>query len=65
MFHSLAVKLCFLTVKYSSTLKVIGPVHYVCVKIYPKTRFCFERLGYTLLEFIVAIIILTHGISHA
>ena len=33
------------------------------VIIYPKTRFCFGRLGYTLLKFnIVIVIILTHGI---
>ena len=32
--------------------------------IYPKTRFCFGRLGYTLLEFIIVIItILTDGIA--
>ena len=32
---------------------------------YPKTRFCFGRLGNTLLEFIVVIIIiLTHGIAY-
>ena len=30
--HSLAVKLCFLTIKYSSILKSYGLVHNVCVK---------------------------------
>ena len=34
------------------------------VIIYPKTRFSFGRLGYTLLEFIIVIIIiLTHNIT--
>ena len=91
--HSLAVKQCTLTIKYSSILKVMGlytmsvsrkyvlavlclQMHYfksttsnrciICsfpnnltnVIIYPKTRFCFGRLGYTLLEFIIFIIII-------
>ena len=35
------------------------------VIIYPKTRFCFGRLGYTLLKFIIdIIIILTYGIAY-
>ena len=32
--------------------------------IYPKTRFYFGRLGYTLLELIIVIIILTNGIAY-
>ena len=79
--HSLAVKLCFLEIKCSSILKVMGlytmsvsrkyefavrclqmycfksTTSYHCISfsfpnnltnviIYPKTRFCFGRLGY-------------------
>ena len=97
--HSLVVKLCLLTIKYSLIiLKVMGlytisvsikyvfavqclqmhcfksttsyrciscslPHHLTNVIIYSKTRFYFGRLGQTLLEFIIVIvIILTHGI---
>ena len=34
------------------------PNHLTNVIIYPKTRICFVRLGYTLLEFIIVIIII-------
>ena len=91
--HSLVVKLCFVTIKYSLIVKVMGlytmsvsrknvcavrclqmhcfesttsylciscsfPNHLTNVIIYPKTRICFGRLGYTLLEFIIVIIII-------
>ena len=55
----------FMNKTYYRCISCSFPNHLTNVIIYPKTRFCFRRLGYTLLEFIIVItIILMHGIAY-
>ena len=53
---------CFKSTAYYCCITCSFPNNLTNVIIYPKTRFCFGRLGYTLLKFIIVIIIIiTHG----